>query len=489
MKMRIMLFLSLIFLTEIFAVTVDGYAYLEGETDHSGIEVEFQRVVPDTLVNYTVYTDTSGYYTSIIEGGYYNIIYSKSGFSNAVAEDLSIYSEQTLTDQTLTVTGQELSGSIKGVLYSGEYNVSDTLTVLEGDSLIIEPGVVLKFGTDVPFQINGYLKAEGTNSERIYFQAEETSWSGMSISNSEAVISELIYEGSNWMSLSQASVSISYSVLTYINSWSSILRVDNCELEHLFIDNSEVFTNNSTLHGDNVCIDFNGGSLNLYNCVIFSGMYGIYSSGSGNLSVEYSNVCSTGTDHFMGCGPYLGVPVTTNTNGDPCDAYGNISMDPLFLDATNGDFRLQSDSPCIDAGTNTINGYTFPFTDLGSCIRIWDGDGNGSEIVDMGAHEYSAPVSIEDQSANVTNFTLYQNYPNPFNPVTTISYALTNDAQVELNVYNLNGQLVQYLVNGKMNKGIHKAEFNGEDLTSGVYIYNIKVDGKVLQSKKMMLLK
>ena len=87
------------------------------------------------------------------------------------------------------------------------------------------------------------------------------------------------------------------------------------------------------------------------------------------------------------------------------------------------------------------------------------------------------------------NFQLYQNYPNPFNPVTSISYALPQASQVELNVYNLQGQLVQSLVNGKMGKGVHKAEFNGADLTSGMYIYNLKVDGETVQSKKMMLLK
>jgi hypothetical protein len=104
-------------------------------------------------------------------------------------------------------------------------------------------------------------------------------------------------------------------------------------------------------------------------------------------------------------------------------------------------------------------------------------------------YEYNTPVGIEDQVVEVQEFVLYQNYPNPFNPVTAISYALPEAAQVELNVYNLNGQLVKSLVNGKMDKGVHKAEFNGADLTSGMYIYNLKVDGKSVQSKKMMLLK
>lgn len=84
---------------------------------------------------------------------------------------------------------------------------------------------------------------------------------------------------------------------------------------------------------------------------------------------------------------------------------------------------------------------------------------------------------------------LYHNYPNPFNPATTISYALSQAAQVELSVYNLKGQLVQSLVNGKIDKGVHTTEFNGTNLTTGMYIYNLKVDDKIVQSRKMMLLK
>jgi len=40
-----------------------------------------------------------------------------------------------------------------------------------------------------------------------------------------------------------------------------------------------------------------------------------------------------------------------------------------------------------------------------------------------------------------------------------------------------------------MEKGIHKTEFKAGDLTSGIYIYNLKVDDKVVQSRKMIMLK
>ena len=443
--MKKMILLSLFcVVVQIFSVTIDGYAFLEGETDHSGIEVFFQRVVPDTLANSTVYTDSIGYYTSIVEDGWYDIKYSYSGFTSMDTADVSLYSDQTLNDQFLSLPG--MSGSIFGVLPQGNYAVTGTITVEMGDSLVIEPGVILNFDPGTEFNVFGYLKAEGTKTDKIHFRASDTSWDGMNIDNAEAVISEFIYEGTSWVTritLSQAIVNIANSTLTNIEiTASSTLNLDNCVLKHLLINSSNVSVYNSTFDNYSPGIDFNGGSLIVNNCVIVSYMYGIYSSGA-TLSVEYSNIFSTGTgdgfSHFDGCGSYLGVIVTTNANGDPCDAYNNISMDPKF----GTDLTLMSDSPCIDAGTNTISGYELPDTDIDGYFRIWDGDGNSSDIIDMGAYEYGAEMFINSPSnatINVVSNTLTINWDsmsgansyyiyhsdNPYDTFTQIDSVSTN---------------------------------------------------------------
>ncbi|MFA7122704.1 MAG: T9SS type A sorting domain-containing protein, partial [Candidatus Delongbacteria bacterium] len=160
----------------------------------------------------------------------------------------------------------------------------------------------------------------------------------------------------------------------------------------------------------------------------------------------------------------------------------NIDSDPLFLDEWNGDYFLTENSPCIDLGTESIpDSLIFPVYDLAGNQRIY-----GSTI-DIGAYEWNG-VGIEDSSVPQTT-ELFQNYPNPFNPITSISYALSKAGQAELSVFNLNGQLVRSLVNGKQEKGSHKVEFYACDLTSGLYIYTLKVDGRTVQSRKMMLLK
>ena len=62
----------------------------------------------------------------------------------------------------------------------------------------------------------------------------------------------------------------------------------------------------------------------------------------------------------------------------------NINVDPL-----GGDFRLAAGSPCIDTGDPAF--VPAPCADLDGRLRVWDGDGNGSRFVDMGAYEFGSP--------------------------------------------------------------------------------------------------
>jgi hypothetical protein len=83
--------------------------------------------------------------------------------------------------------------------------------------------------------------------------------------------------------------------------------------------------------------------------------------------------------------------------------------------------------------------------------------------------------------------------PNPFNPVTRISYSLTNDTEVQLVVYDLNGALVKTLESGTKQEGEHVTEWDGRDslgrvVASGVYIINLTARD-YRESRKAVLLK
>ena len=83
---------------------------------------------------------------------------------------------------------------------------------------------------------------------------------------------------------------------------------------------------------------------------------------------------------------------------------------------------------------------------------------------------------------------LRQNYPNPFNPTTTIQYDLVKSGRVRLDVYNILGQRVALLIDGRQSAGSHSVRFDASQLTSGVYFYRLETGNKILV-KKMMLMK
>ena len=83
---------------------------------------------------------------------------------------------------------------------------------------------------------------------------------------------------------------------------------------------------------------------------------------------------------------------------------------------------------------------------------------------------------------------LSQNYPNPFNPTTSISFNLPEATNVSLSVYNMIGQKVAVLVDGRRTAGEHTVSFDASSLSSGVYIYRLR-SGSMTITKKMTLLK
>ena len=86
------------------------------------------------------------------------------------------------------------------------------------------------------------------------------------------------------------------------------------------------------------------------------------------------------------------------------------------------------------------------------------------------------------------SYSLEQNYPNPFNPSTTIEYQIPQSGLVTLKIYNMLGQEVKTLLYAQQSKGKYTVVFDASSLASGVYIYQLNVNG-YLYSRKMILLK
>ncbi len=97
------------------------------------------------------------------------------------------------------------------------------------------------------------------------------------------------------------------------------------------------------------------------------------------------------------------------------------------------------------------------------------------------------PVSVpRDRSAVPKSFFVEPNYPNPFNGATLIRFGLPNPAEVSVKVFNLIGQEVTTLFEGRMPSGFHEVAFDAGSLPSGVYPYRVQA-GNVARMGKMIL--
>jgi len=173
---------------------------------------------------------------------------------------------------------------------------------------------------------------------------------------------------------------------------------------------------------------------------------------------------------------------------------GNIDEDPLFLLSGDDPYQLTLGSPCVDTGTPDTTGLYLPPWDLLHNYRVWDGNGDGIAIIDMGCYEFGAESYVNATENQIPNTQyLLTNFPNPFNPETKIVFDLPESGQVKLEIYNIKGQKVKQLVNDQLSARQHSVVWDGEDsnnkrVSSGIYLYRLQTPTKIL-TKKMLLLK
>lgn len=102
----------------------------------------------------------------------------------------------------------------------------------------------------------------------------------------------------------------------------------------------------------------------------------------------------------------------------------------------------------------------------------------GSTQVD----ECSRHSNLPPSSIHINNF------PNPFNPATTLKYEVNNAQLIKIDIFNLLGHHIETLVNQFHNEGVYSVKFNGNNLTSGTYLYRIQGQG-IEETNRMMLIK
>ncbi len=155
------------------------------------------------------------------------------------------------------------------------------------------------------------------------------------------------------------------------------------------------------------------------------------------------------------------------------------------------DLRPGISTPWVN-GNGVLDGTLY--TDSFQLTHTLGNPLSGSIAIDDYAHvDVVAETSVEtrdEERGTTDDFALAQNYPNPFNPSTQIRFQVGTQhlASLRLAVFDVLGREIAVLVNGAMPAGTHQVTFNGDGLSSGVYLVRL-VAGNEVRTIRMMLLK
>jgi len=149
-------------------------------------------------------------------------------------------------------------------------------------------------------------------------------------------------------------------------------------------------------------------------------------------------------------------------------------------------------------GMPYMNDLSYTISNINSGSVIISGNSelsnDNSGIVTI---KYSTLTDISNNAINNVNlnFLLSQNYPNPFNPSTKIRFTLSQEADVKIIMYNIEGKKLTMIVNKKYVAGEYNVMFDsrltgpGNDIPTGIYFYSLIINNSVIDTKKMIIIK
>ena len=212
---------------------------------------------------------------------------------------------------------------------------------------------------------------------------------------------------------------------------------------------------------------------------------------------------------WVGASVFLGILCTLSTFSPAADYAVSLlgsTFSPANLTISQGDkvtwtnnsagfHTSTSGTPCKADGTWNSPGmppgatFSFTFSADGAfkyfCIPHCFSGMIGTIFV-------NAATGIGD--VDLPNYKLHQNVPNPFSPETTIDYDIRTTARVEIQIFNVRGQLIRTIEDEARTPGGYSAVWDGKDVNgtsqaTGVYFYQMKIDDVGVEMKKMVLLR
>ena len=179
-------------------------------------------------------------------------------------------------------------------------------------------------------------------------------------------------------------------------------------------------------------------------------------------------------------------------------ADGGAAADSEFTVSVGGTTGIvigfSFDGSTIPAGQGTLTNLMVenPDGSTESClINAVVSDVNGESFADIMVGDCAEyPLNVFDDLPVV--YSLSQNYPNPFNPTTSISFSVINSGEVSLKVYDLSGKEINELTDNFYTPGVYNViwdatDFNGNLVSSGIYIYQLKSNDGILSNSMILM--
>ena len=454
-----------------------------------------------------------------------------------------------LFSQTIIPAG-DVSGN--WLINNAPYLIEGEITISDGETLTIDPGVVIEFQGHYKFNVQGKLIAIGNQQDLIkftvsdttgYYNNSHTGWHGLRFNNTPTTndsskIEYCQFEFGKAIGNNQFD---NYGGAFFLDGFNKI-SLTNC----LF------FNNYATERGGAI---YSGSNLFSYNLVISENHAELWGGGifiGSSFSLSNSLITNNRANYGGGisCLCYdLDLVNLTISNNIADENGGGMYLNANYIDIINlicwnnypGQITsvrsaaqavgfLTIEYSCIEGGEDGLELVSmilywqlgnlvddplfiemgeYPFSLLANspCIDAGTPDTTGlnlpefdlagnqrffGDAIDMGAYEWQG-TGTENNELPIANF-LLNNYPNPFNPTTSISFSIPEESKVNLSIYNIKGQKVKTLINEVLPAGEHSVVWNGRDsngkrVSSGIYFYQLISNVNKSNIKKMLLLK
>ena len=169
---------------------------------------------------------------------------------------------------------------------------------------------------------------------------------------------------------------------------------------------------------------------------------------------------------------------------------GNTNTDPMFAGTGDHPYALSEFSPCIDTGTPDTNWLNLPRWDILGNYRVWDGNGDGTARIDMGAYEFGAEPMGVSESAVGSRRSAVIVYPNPAKNIVDFRFSMVDGRWVTLKISDVHGREVATVVDQYLHAGEHSVQFDASELAPGVYFYRQStIDNRQSTISKLLIIK